>query len=308
MWADSAPLTAVSILMLAAFLLSLAGCVLDHRIITGVRALIKPAKFAISSAIFAGTMAWMFRYLEVWRRFVRAMGWVLAIALVIEVGLIDLQAARGITSHFNFGTAFDRVVSGIMGAIIGDLWLASVGVLIALFRQRFSDPAWGWSLRLGMLVTVLGAGSGGLMLRTTPEQAAALRLHREVAYKGGHTVGAPDGSPGLPGIGWSSSHGDLRVPHFLGLHGVQAVPFLVWLLARRRRPKSPLAFAVAASYLSFVAILLWQAFRGQSVAEPDRATWLALTAWLSATLAAVAVSVTPAGRTGENSRGLTDLN
>jgi hypothetical protein len=299
MWADSAPLTATCILMLAAFLPSLAGIVLDHRIITGVPAWLKPAKFAISTAIFAGTLAWMFRYISVWPRFVRGLGWVLAITLVVEVGLVDLQAARGVTSHFNVGTPFDRIVFGIMGAMIGDLWLASVGVLIALVRQKFSDPAWGWSLRLGMLITVLGSASGGLMLRTTPEQASALRLHQEITFDGGHTVGASDGGPGLPGIGWSRNHGDLRVPHFFGLHGLQAVPLLVWLMARSRRPGTALVIAVAASYLTFVAILTWQALRGQSMAEPDRTTLFALMVWLSGTLVAITLLVTTGGKTGE---------
>src|SRR5947209_578018 len=137
LWSDNAPMTTTAILMLAAFVASLAGIVLDHRTITGVPAWLKPAKFAISTAIYLVTVAWLFRYIKIWPRLMAAIGWVLAIVLVLEVGIIDIQAARGTTSHFNVATGLDRALFGIMGAAIGILWLASIVVLIALFRQYF---------------------------------------------------------------------------------------------------------------------------------------------------------------------------
>src|ERR1700688_982254 len=103
----------------------------------------------------------------------RTVGWVLAGALVFEVAIIDVQAARGTTSHFNAATRLDTALFAIMGAGIVILWLASVAVLIALFRQRFENAAWGWLLRLGMLTTVLGSAGGGVMLPNTPEEATA---------------------------------------------------------------------------------------------------------------------------------------
>ena len=103
-WSDSAPLTAACLMMLVVFAASAAGIFLDHRIITGVPAWLKPAKFAISTAIYCGTLAWLFRYISVWPRFVAAMGWLVSVVLVLEVAIIDVQAARGTTSHFNVGT------------------------------------------------------------------------------------------------------------------------------------------------------------------------------------------------------------
>jgi hypothetical protein len=288
-WSTSAPLTATTLLMFAAFIASLAGILLDHRLITGVPAWLKPAKFAISTGIFSGTLAWLYRYISVWPRFVRAMGWVLSVVLVLEVAIIDVQAARSTTSHFNVGTPLDAALFGIMGTAIAVLWFASVGVFIALARQKFSNAAWGWWLRLGMLTTVLGAAAGGLMLRPTPTQIEMLQTNNSISNVGGHTVGAPDGGPGIPGVGWSTQHGDLRIPHFFGLHGVQLLPLLGWLVLRRRSSQSDrnqirMAFAATASYITLIGILMWQALRGQSVVAPDSTTLYALAVWLLTTI------------------------
>jgi hypothetical protein len=288
-WSDSPPLAATGFLMLAALLASIAKIFLDHRIITGVPAWLKPAKFAISTAIYAITIAWLFRYLTVWHRFTKAMGWFLAATLTLEVAIIDIQAARGTTSHFNASTPLDFALFGIMGTAIALLWLASVGILVALFRQQFANRAWGLALRSGMLITVLGSAAGGLMLRTTHEQVEQLARHQKVMAFGGHTVGAPDGGPGLPGVGWSKQHGDLRIPHFFGLHAIQIIPLFAWAILRRRsqstRHKTRLIATTAASYAFLIAILTWQALRGQSIVEPDRTTLAAMGLWIAGTMA-----------------------
>jgi hypothetical protein len=282
-WKESQVLTATCGLMLVAFVFSVAGLYLDARIITGVPAWLKPAKFAISSAIFAGTMAWFFQYLTTFPRVKRRLAWILSIVLVLEVGIIDVQAARGTSSHFNVSTPLDGILFSMMGISIGVLWVAMVWAAVLLFRQRFSDATWGWALRLGMLITVIGSAEGGMMVTPTPQQAAQLHRHEKPAAIGAHTVGAPDGSKGLPGVGWSEQHGDLRIPHFFGLHAIQVIPFLAWLLKGRRA----VVFSIAASYLGWILILTWQALRGQSMVEPDAAALSAFALWLGATLLAV---------------------
>ena len=134
---------------------------------------------------------------------------------------------------------------------------------MALFRHRFADPAFGWALRLGMLLTVVGQGTGAFM--TAPTQAH-LEAARSTGMKvsGSHTVGGPDGGPGLPIIGWSREHGDVRVAHFVGMHAVQVLPAIAWLLTpiaspvRRRRA----VFAMSAGYFALFAALLIQALNG----------------------------------------------
>jgi len=265
LWKTSAPLTATGVIMLAALIASLGAMAVDHTTILGAPRWLKPLKFAASSAIYAFTLAWILGYLAGRRRLAAAVGWVTSVVLIVEVAGIDLQAARGVTSHFNVSTPFDAAVFASMGLAILTVWGAAIALTVALFRQRFSDEALGWALRLGMLLTVVGQATGGLMTSPTQAQLAAARTtHERMTVSGAHTVGAPDGGPGVPITGWSREHGDLRVPHFVGMHAVQALPALAWLMmpiasmAARRRA----VLAAAAAYTTLFVFLLVQALNG----------------------------------------------
>ena len=73
---------------------------------------------------------------------------------------------------------------------------------------------------------------------TVPNSRQLAEAHAtgRLPIAGAHTVGAPDGGRGLPVTGWSADHGDLRIAHFLGMHGLQVLPLLAWWIARRRVP------------------------------------------------------------------------
>lgn len=290
LWRESSALTATGLLMLAALIVFVAGIALDQRTVTGAPAWLKPAKFAISTAIFVFTIAWLLRYVTIWRSFVKVISSLMSAILVLEVGIIAFQAARGVPSHFNISSRFDGVLFAIMGTAIVMLWLMTIGIFVALLRQRFENTAWGWWLRLGVLITIIGSAAGGSMLRIKPDQIAQKRAGERMIAIGGHTVGAQDGGRGLPGTGWSTEHGDLRVAHFVGLHGMQILPFLGWAIMRRHYRMTTqirLAFVTAASYATLLVIVWWQALRGQSIVAPDDRTLAALAIWMTATIVAI---------------------
>ena len=85
------------------------------------------------------------------------------------------------------------------------------------------------------------------MTGPTEAQVAEARAGGRLSLAGAHTVGAPDGVPGLPVTGWSTAHGDLRVPHFVGLHAVQAMPFLTLVAFRRRDDAARTRLTLAAA-------------------------------------------------------------
>src|SRR4051794_22552620 len=104
LWDASPPLVAVGALMLGAAAAASVGMVVDPRVITGAPAWLKPLKFAISTAVYSLTLAWIFRWLMAWPRARRTVGWTTAIVFVLEVAIIAAQAWRGTTSHFNVST------------------------------------------------------------------------------------------------------------------------------------------------------------------------------------------------------------
>lgn len=286
LWRTSPALVATAGLMLPVLGGAIVGLAVDPRLITGAPAWLKPAKFAISILIYTVTLAWIFTLIPGWTRTRRVIGWTTAATMVVEIAIISTQAWRGTTSHFNVGTAVDALLFTIMGAAILVQTLSTVAVAVALWRHRFEDAPLGWALRFGMCITIVGALTGGLMTRPTPAQLEAARAGERLTVSGAHTVGAPDGGPGLIGTGWSTEHGDLRVPHFVGLHAVQLLPLVAILLARGRLPQEVrvrLVFVAAVSYAALYAIVLRQALRGAPVVAPDPATIAQLGAWAAAT-------------------------
>jgi hypothetical protein len=282
LWKASPPLTAVGLLMLLVAIPTAVGIVVDPRVITGAPAWLKPFKFALSTAIYSLTLAWIFGFLTERPRVRRIVGWTTAIVFVLENAIIYVQAWRGTISHFNASTTLDGVLFSVMGIAIVVQTLVSIAVAVALWRQRFSDRPLGWALRLGMTLTIIGAFTGGLMTRPTAAQLERARAGEPMPIVGAHTVGAADGGPGVPLTGWSREHGDLRVPHFIGLHAIQALALVAVGLRRWRRRESVRVAAVliaATSYVSLFVLLLWQALRGRSIVAPDATAVTSIGIW-----------------------------
>ena len=294
LWRTSPELIGTAGLMAAVLAGALVGLAIDPRVITGAPAWLKPAKFAVSIAIYTVTLAWIFTLIPEWTRTRRAVGRLTAVTMVLEIAIISVQAWRGTTSHFNVGTPVDAVLFLIMGLAILVQTFSTVAVAVGLWRQRFDDLSMGWALRLGMVITIAGALTGGLMGRPRTAQLEAARASGRLTVAGAHTVGGPDGGPGLAGTGWSTEHGDVRVPHFVGLHAVQFLALVALLLGRaglRQASRVRLVLVAGPSYAALYVILLVQAFRGQPLIAPDLATMAQLGVWIVATAVAAGLAV-----------------
>ena len=207
-----------------------------------------------------------------------------------------MQSVRGVASHFNVSTPFDAVLFTTMGIGIAVVALAIGYLGVRAFRTPFADRALGWGIRLGFATMLFGSAIGGLMPRPTPAQVAQLRAGEHPSLLGAHTVGAPDGGPGLPVTRWSREAGDLRVPHFLGLHALELLPLAGWLLGRRRRRDGAALTVIAGGgYFGLTATALVGALRERPLLSPDAAT-LALAFVVVAACAVAAVVVMATAR------------
>ncbi|MET8540912.1 hypothetical protein ABZW03_09680 [Kitasatospora sp. NPDC004799] len=291
-WTTNRPLAGTAVLMAVMLAIALVGLIADPRSITGQPAWAKPARFALSITVYALTLLWLLTFVRGHDRLVRVVSRVTAVSLVVEMGLIAAAAASGTTSHFNFGTATSTAVWMTMAAFIAAAWAMAVATVVLLLRQRVQPPVFAWGLRLGMAMSALGMALGFLMTTPTSEQLAAARRGEGMPIVGGHTVGLADGGPGLPVTDWSTHGGDLRIPHFAGLHALQVLPLIGFLLATGlpgvpERHRVALMWTAALAYLGLVLLLLAQALRGQPVTDPDAVTVTVLLALAAATGAAV---------------------
>ncbi|CAM4383987.1 hypothetical protein [Deinococcus marmoris] len=272
-WKTNRPLTFVGLLSVILLLVCLVGMVVDNRMVTGMPAWDKPAKFAISFLLYSFTLIWMLGFIEGKRaRLARIVSALTAVGAVVELLIITAQAARGTTSHFNVGASLDATLYYLMGGFVLLIWLMNLLAAALLLLQPLPDRAFAWSLRLGLVLTLIGGSIGAVMTAPTSAQLG----QDPPTVVGAHSVGGTDGGPGLRFLGWSTTHGDLRVSHFVGLHALQAGPLLFWLVGRRRswtaRQRVGLVWTAAGAYLGLITLLFWQAQRGQSVIAPDSLT------------------------------------
>ena len=265
-WRISPALTFTTGLMLLGSVVSGALIFLDPQTIVGAPGWVKPTKFFLSVTLYTATLAWLGTLVTEQRRAFRTVAIVSSAVVIIELALIAGQVVRGTRSHFNERSTLDLALGATMGVSITILWLSNIVLAVMLRRERSASPVLATGARLGLWVAVLGMASGFLMFVGDP----------------GHTVGAPDGGPGLPFLNWSTTHGDWRPGHFLGLHGLQAIPLLALLLTRAKRltedQRLKLVRIGAVGYGGLTVCLLVQAARAQSIVAPDAVTWLTFAA------------------------------
>ena len=211
----------------------------------GVNAWYKPTKFALTTVIFAWTTGWYTGHLQQ-TRLIQRYNWVIILTLGFEVVYIALQASRGMASHYNQSSPLYSGLFVLM-AIAATVATLATGYLGPKFKSEALpdlSPAYVLAIRLGIYTFVVFSLEGFLMGKNLS-----------------HTVGAADGVRGLPFLGWSYDHGDLRMAHFFGMHALQVLPIAAYYVLKRPWQ----VWLLAALYFLLSAGVLVLALMGKGV-------------------------------------------
>ncbi|MGY6651175.1 hypothetical protein ACXIZN_03310 [Amycolatopsis sp. TRM77291] len=305
------PLMILAAAMAVLGVVALGGLVFDDRSLVNAPIWLKPLKFTISVGLYAVTLAWLIGQLTRGKRLGWWLGTVFAAGLGLDMALLFWQIAiRGRTLHFNRETPADQWINNMVanGAFTG--WGATAAIALLLLFQRLPDRAMNSALRAGAALSVAGIGVALLMFGPNEQQMAQFRAGERPSVLGAHAVGVPDGGPGLPVLGWSTVGGDMRIPHFFGIHAIQALPLVAFGLLKlaRRYPvlesefvRRNLVRTASVGFAGVLVLLTWQAQRGQSIVHPDFWTLVAGAGILAVVAAGSALSL----RTARPMRQLT---
>ncbi|GAB2538093.1 hypothetical protein [Nocardia heshunensis] len=284
------PLLTTTVGMAALAVFSLCAMAFDDRMLLGESVWLKPLKFAIAFTLYSGTLAWLLSFPHRGQRLTWWLGTAFATAAVVDVGFIVVQAARGTFSHFNEQhDAVNTIGQYVFMSGVPGLFLANLAIAVTLSWQRVTDRPTSMAIRTGLGIAVFGMALGYTM-GFSGEQKTTDAYGHPVTLGAGHTFvnGQPetrDGVAGMPVTHWSTAGGDMRIAHFAGLHGIQLLivaavvltrfaPTVSWL--RTEAARTRVIGVLALGYTGLVALLMWQALRGQPVTRPDGETLTAL--------------------------------
>ena len=175
------------------------------------------------------------------RRFI----WFTVFAMGFEMLAVATQAARGELSHFNQHGIYNIILYALMGIVITAQTLFSLYLAFRFFQHtpRTLTYSMLWAIRLGIIISTIFALQGGF-----------------IGQRMAHTVGAADGSPGIPILNWSKEYGDLRIAHFFGLHALQILPIFAYI--GKFRDKVPVMI-FGLCYFCLVSFIFYYALLGK---------------------------------------------
>ena len=288
------PIFFVLILINIFFLiLSLIGFFLDSRLIMNMPAWSKTLKFSISIFLYEITLTYILFRIDYSER-VKKLSLLSIMILTIQIIIIATQAIRGYTMHFNYSSFVNSFLWFLLTVFIFTFFALNFFLCLDLIKLKFNDEVFALGVRLSFVIFLIGMELGMLMPFPSSPQFSLMLKGIHLDYWGGHSTNALiDGQTRMiPLLGWNMNGGDLRIPHFVGMHGFQFVLLVSLLLSKLKKKLSTtkqiiLIWIGFISYVGLTGIITWQALRNESIVFPSMLTINVLLTWFSLTLVSI---------------------
>jgi hypothetical protein len=222
----------------------------------------KPATFGVSFGLTTLTLGWIAGFLRLGRAAWPLLG-TLAVANTIEVIWVSLQRARGVPSHFNDETAFDGALFLLNGVVIAFTVTIILILTLRSFRVAEASPSMRLAIRTGLVVLNLSMAAGIAMI-----------VNGTMLVEGSDAALTTFGSAGI-----------MKVPHAVGMHAIQVLPGLAWLLSFSALPEERRTGVVglaATGYGGLVLVSALQTYTGRAPWDLDILSGVLLLASLAA--------------------------
>ena len=184
----------------------------------GINPWIKPIKFSMSFSTFASTISLLLMALQIPQWQLKLARRVIAVSVALEIFSLGAQAWRSVYSsagHSLLDSGLAQMTNTMVmvnTAIV--MWMLVLFCMNRVRTDRVDGPMVA-AIRYSIVIFLVGNAIGGYMLA-----------------RGSHIVGAPDRTPGLPFVNWSTIGGDLRIAHFIAIHAIQIVPLFAYILSQ----------------------------------------------------------------------------
>ncbi|HBE70499.1 MAG TPA: hypothetical protein DDW52_20310 [Planctomycetaceae bacterium] len=172
----------------------------------------KPTLFGVSGGLTLVSMGYLVGFLRPWR-LDKWLARLLAGAMVLEVGLITVQQWRGVESHFNRLTTFDRSADILITVLITVVTCCILVFAVRACRSFAGRPDQKIAWRGGVMFLLLSCVIGFVIFIYGNSQSA---------------VGAEPSVFGKSGL--------VKFPHGMTIHAIQLLPCACWLLNRLHVP------------------------------------------------------------------------
>ncbi len=212
-------LMASALCCIAAMIPVAVAAAIDTRTLGDANVWIKPLKFLASVGLFLATLGYFMPMTsEAFRRSTsgRFVVWGSIATALFELAYIVWRASRGEASHFNISTPLAGILFALMGGAA--LTMSATGPVLALGIARsdvkHTNQTFRVAVVLGLILTFALGATSGIIISVGPW------LFTDAILEGGSI---------RPLAGWERTLGDLKVPHFIGLHAQQAIAIVGFL-------------------------------------------------------------------------------